>query len=192
MRPSSVCSRCRLVFVHAEYHISRDAEYERYKLHHNSIEDSGYLIFLEQIIAPFVARVCIGSNIIDFGSGPTPVMAEILEKRGFVVATYDPFFSPDIRTITRTYDAVVCCEAAEHFREPMIDWSKMTACIGKGGIIALMTLRYNNVTDLNGWWYVQDPTHICFYSQTTLEWISSHFGFELELISERVAFLTKK
>ncbi len=151
-------------------------ELQRYLTHRNNRDDSGYFVFLERLIAPLVARVTPGSEILDFGSGPTPVMAELMRERGYRVEIYDPFFSVDVNVLDRTYDAVACCETAEHFRFPIDDWSKIMKCMRTGSMLGVMTLMCNDDMDVNRWWYAQDPTHICFYSARTMEWIAAHFG----------------
>ncbi|MBL0061921.1 MAG: class I SAM-dependent methyltransferase [bacterium] len=191
-RPSSRCGTCDLLFVHPDFHLLPEMELQRYLTHRNNRDDSGYLVFLERLIAPLVASVTPGSEILDFGSGPTPVMAELMRERGYRVEIYDPFFSVDINVLDRTYDAVACCETAEHFRFPIDDWSKIMKCMRSGSMLGVMTLMYNDEMDLNRWWYAQDPTHICFYSVRTMEWIAAHFGLQLEIISDRVALFEKR
>ena len=41
------------------------------------------------------------------------------------------------------------------------------------------------------WWYVRDPTHVCFYAPETLEWIARRFGWSLERPSRDVALFRK-
>ncbi len=167
-------------------------ELQRYLTHRNHRDDSGYLVFQERLIAPLVARLAPGSEILDFGSGPTPVMAELMRERGFRVEIFDPFFSIDRSVLDRTYDAVACCETAEHFRYPIDDWSKIMKCLRSGSRLGVMTLMHNEEMDMLRWWYAQDPTHICFYSARTMQWISAHFDLRLDIINDRVVLFEKK
>ena len=191
-RPSLRCGTCDLLFVHPDFHLLPEMELQRYLTHRNNRDDSGYLVFLERLIAPLVALVTPGSEILDFGSGPTPVMAELMRERGYRVEIYDPFFSVDISVLDRTYDAVACCETAEHFRFPIDDWSKIMKCMRQGSMLGVMTLMYNDNMDVIRWWYAQDPTHICFYSSCTMEWIAAHFGLQLDIVNDRVVLFEKK
>jgi hypothetical protein len=42
------------------------------------------------------------------------------------------------------------------------------------------------------WWYARDPTHVCFYTPTTLRWIATHHRWSLERPSTNVAIFLKK
>jgi hypothetical protein len=41
------------------------------------------------------------------------------------------------------------------------------------------------------WWYHKDPTHVCFYSRKTLEWIGSWLGWETKFKSDNVVIYRK-
>lgn len=186
------CEECDLVFVNPDYHLTTEQERQRYLLHRNSLEDQGYLNFLEQLISPFVARLERGSTVLDFGSGPKPVMAGLLQARGYVVKLYDPHFEPDKSVLLNEYDGVTCAETVEHFRFPFEDWQKMAKCVRPAGLLAVMTMMQTRETDFANWWYIQDPTHVSFYSNKTFTWIARQFNLELEIVTNRVVFFKKK
>ncbi|MDA1381669.1 methyltransferase domain-containing protein [Plesiomonas shigelloides subsp. oncorhynchi] len=54
----------------------------------------------------------------DFGCGPGPLLAQMLEEAGFRMHKYDPYFHPERATLAREYDFVTCTEVAEHFMPP--------------------------------------------------------------------------
>jgi hypothetical protein len=41
------------------------------------------------------------------------------------------------------------------------------------------------------WHYKQDPTHVCFWSCASLQWLANHWNARLELIEPDVALLQK-
>jgi hypothetical protein len=47
----------------------------------------------------------------------------------------------------------------------------------RGGILGVMTRLVPE--SFESWWYHRDPTHVVFYSEATLCWIGSHFGFTI-------------
>lgn len=191
-RATSRCSLCSLVFVHSDEHLELSAELKRYQTHQNNREDPRYVEFLSRLIDPLIERVNGQSQFLDFGSGPTPVLAELLRERNYDIAVYDPFFAPDRSVLSNSYDAIACCETVEHFRDPLTEWTVMTKCLRPGGWLGVMTLMYDEETDLNNWWYAQDPTHICFYSEETMKWIADKYRLSLVTIGNRIALFQKK
>lgn len=174
------CPECSLVFIAPECLPDSGVEMARYLRHTNSAEDEGYVQHLLDISDRVTGRVPAGSTGLDFGSGPQPVMAEIMRKRGFSCEAYDPLFSPDSQLLRRVYDFVLCCEVAEHFHAPSVDFVKMFNLLDKGGLLGLKTSLLEPGVDLSGWHYANDPTHVCFYSDETFDWITNRFGFLVE------------
>lgn len=185
------CDNCDLVSIDSNDQLTRDAERARYLLHRNSLEDSDYRTFLSRLADPVCARKSPMASVLDFGSGPSPVMAELFKSRGYDVQLFDPFFAPDRHVLNQKYDIVLCCETAEHFRDVNGDWSSLAGCLNPDGVLGVMTLLHDENTDWSRWWYAQDPTHICFYSIRTMDWIGKHFGFEIDVLDERVAIFYK-
>jgi len=186
------CNNCDLRFIPPGFHLSPEQEYNRYLLHQNSLSDEGYVQFL------MVAVKCVKTylhkktpslpTILDFGSGPSPVLVQLLNQEGFRAMGYDPLFGNQVVPgviLTASlegqgpFDAVVSTEAVEHFRNPLIEWAKMTALIRPGGLLVVMTSLVLPETNLSSWYYAKDPTHIAFYSTSTFRYIGDHWGLSL-------------
>ncbi len=58
-----------------------DEERAEYDLHENSIEDMGYVNYLDNFLIKAVDPYINEGQALDFGCGPEPVLAELL-KRG--------------------------------------------------------------------------------------------------------------
>ena len=43
-----------------------------------------------------------------------------------------------------------------------------------------------------GWHYKNDPTHICFFSRDTFNWLAARWGAELEFIANDVIIFTRR
>ena len=86
------CVRCALVFVPSHYHLDRDAERAEYELHENDPADAGYRRFLSRLVDPLVQRLPDNAAGLDFGCGPGPALAAMLEEQGFSMSLYDPFY----------------------------------------------------------------------------------------------------
>ena len=149
----------------------------RYRLHRNTLSNEGYVgMFLEKIA--MVHKYCPGVNsVLDYGCGPSPVLAELLKREGFSCDVYDPFFFPAFPE--GSYDLVISTEVFEHLREIRAELQRIRKLIKSGGYLAVMTSQHDVVNDFENWWYKNDPTHICFFGVRTFEWLAKEFGFEI-------------
>ena len=171
------CHICDLIFVQESSYLSSADEIARYRLHDNSLLNQGYVnMFLEKI--SLVHEYCPGVNsVLDYGCGPEPVLAELLKKDGFECDIYDPYFFPDLPD--RSYDLVISTEVFEHLKDIGADLNIIRSLLSPEGYLAIMTSFHDAVNSFEGWWYSKDPTHICFFSMRTFEWMAKEFGFKI-------------
>ena len=54
-----------------------------------------------------------------------------------------------------------------------------------------MTKRAADREAFAQWHYKQDPTHVCFWSDTSLQWLANDLSADLEIIGSDVALLQK-
>ena len=95
------CGNCGLVFVPPKFHLPEDAEVERYLMHNNDPSDSGYRAFLSRLWDVLKPRLACGASGLDFGCGPGPALAQMMQEDGFETSLFDPYFFPD-RSVLRT------------------------------------------------------------------------------------------
>ena len=181
------CSACAAVFLDPTSRVSSDDEKKRYELHRNDPSNHGYLAFLAPLIREIEERFDVRHEGLDFGSGPEPVLADILRAKGYSVALYDPYFSPDQTTLARTYDFIVCCEVIEHFCDPAKEFALMRGLLKPGGALICMTDPYVETLNFKNWYYKNDATHVFFYHEKTFELIKERFGFSSLEVKGRVA-----
>ena len=55
---------------------------------------------------------------LDFGCGPGPALANMMQSDGYEMEIYDPFFFPNKDALSKKYDFITCTETAEHFFNP--------------------------------------------------------------------------
>ena len=172
------CPQCDLIFVPETHHLSPDQEVSRYKMHRNTLSNEGYVgMFLEKIA--MVHKYCPHvKSVLDYGCGPSPVLAELLKREGFSCDIYDPYFFPEFPE--GSYDLVISTEVFEHLRNFKTELNKICKLIKQGGYLAVMTSLHDVVIDFKNWWYASDPTHICFFGVRTFEWLAKEFGFEIK------------
>lgn len=173
------CRTCDLIHAHIGDLLSPKVERARYSEHDNTLDNEGYVAMFEEFLARAVIPYTSGARALDFGCGPGPVLAHLLRRRGFIVDVYDPFFFPHRGFLSREYDLVTSTEVFEHLRDPAEVLETLCGLIAPGGVLAIMTHLHPGVDSFADWWYHRDPTHIVFYSERSLEWISGHWPLEL-------------
>lgn len=176
-----LCGHCGLYFKPAEAHLSDEAEEKRYLYHQNDLNDPSYLLFLERLLFPLKSFLPHEFTALDFGCGKAPVISVELQKRGGVVAFYDPLFYPDKESevLNKKYDIVTCSEVVEHFKCPQDSWDILMNCVRPGGLLAVMTQFLNDPSQYHQWWYKNDPTHVVFYSEKVFHFIAKKYQLEI-------------
>jgi len=171
------CLECDLIFVPEDFHLSPNDEAARYMLHDNNLSNEGYVnMFMEKIA--IIRQHCPDViSVLDYGCGPEPVLAELFKKNGLDCDIFDPAFFPELPA--RSYDLVISTEVFEHFRDVRNELRTIRSLLKPGGFLAIMTSLHDSVPNFEDWWYHSDPTHICFFSMKTFDWISKQFGFEM-------------
>lgn len=184
------CSLCRLRYLDPAARLTPEEEKARYLHHENDVRDPGYRDFLRPLFDQINEQAKPTSSGLDYGAGTGPALAEMLKESGHEVALYDPYFHPGTDPLRRQYDFVACSETAEHFREPGEEFGRLKGLLKPGGLLAVMTLLWDEETDFASWHYRLDPTHIAFYKRETFRWITDHFQFSyLEFHEPRVVLL---
>lgn len=192
MRAYLRCPACALVFVPARHHLTATQEKQRYDFHQNSAQDAGYRRFLAQLFEPLAPRLAPGASGLDYGCGPGPVLARMFEDAGFSMSVYDPYFAPDSGALQRQYDFVTCTEAAEHFARPGAEWARIAGLVRPGGWIGIMTSLYDAAPPFAGWYYKNDPTHVCFYARPTFDWLARTYNLVPHILTTSVILLQRR
>lgn len=175
-----LCPGCGLVFLDPDRRLVPEKERERYLLHQNDDEDSGYSCylsaFIDSSIEPFAPPP---ASVLDYGSGPYPLLSRLLSGRGYRVAAFDPFFSPGLPGDGSPFDLVVAHEVIEHCFDPRAALERMAGHLHPSGILSLSThFRPDGPRAFLSWWYRQDSTHVSFFSEPCLDLLCGRLGFE--------------
>lgn len=185
------CQDCALVWVPARYHLSEEAEKAEYDLHDNRPDDPGYRKFLSRLAAPLLVRLAPNSQGLDFGCGPGPALAQMLEEAGHDVSLYDHFYFPNSEILERRYDFICATEVVEHLHQPGAELIRLWSLLEAGGTLAVMTKLVLDKTAFETWHYKNDPTHVSFFSRPTFDWLARQLSAELEFVGSDVVFLRK-
>jgi SAM-dependent methyltransferase len=172
------CLHCEVIYKDEKDKISLEDENKVYELHENSIENEGYVNFLSNFVDsalyPFIKK----GRLLDFGSGPEPVLKSILEDRyRFEVDIFDFFYAPKASVFNKMYDGITSTEVFEHLWEPVDALQKLKSILKKDGILAIMTLFHPKNQDIFfDWFYIRDPSHVTFFTPKTFEVMAKKVG----------------
>ena len=178
--PYHRCTSCGYISRDRSARLSLVDEMKRYRLHENSIEDDAYVAWLERFLAfaldPFPAAE---DRLLDFGSGPEPVMAKLMEEKGLNVTIEDRFFSPGIPP--GPFRIITAVEVFEHIPNPFSVLENLRRRIVEGGRLCISTeLLPVHPEEFENWHYRSDPTHIGFFTREGLSSAARRAGFEEE------------
>lgn len=185
------CGICRGTFMESRHLPGRDFERERYLLHDNDPDDPAYRRFLSRLASPLLERLPPGLRGLDYGCGPGPALAAMMEEAGHSMGLYDPFFYPDESMLSGTYDFITCTEVAEHFHKPAEEFRKLDGLLRQGGLLALMTTFQEDDSSFPGWHYRREPTHVVFYRAETFQCLAGRHGWTCEIPAKDIVFFHK-
>jgi SAM-dependent methyltransferase len=190
-RPYWQCQTCHLVFVPPTHYLSPADEKARYDLHQNSPDDPAYRRFLSRLFNPMQARLVPHSDGLDFGSGPGPTLSKMFEEAGHTVTLYDVFYAQDESVWEKQYDFITASEVAEHLHQPEKELARLWNCLKPGGTLGLMTKMVLNQPAFANWHYKNDPTHVCFFSRQTFDWLGAQWGCPPTFVGQDVIIFGK-
>jgi hypothetical protein len=172
-----LCHSCSLIFVDPCHHLSPEDEKARYVLHENSIEDAGYVRFLNQVLHPMLPYLDRTMRGLDYGSGPGPTLSQLVRLEGIACEDYDPLFAD--RPLQPPYDFIFATECFEHFYSPNRDIRRLCTLLRPGGLLGVMTERWATLEQFATWRYTRDATHTSFYHENTFRFLCDRFCLDL-------------
>jgi hypothetical protein len=188
------CSPCGFVFLDDKYMVNAIDEKSKYDQHNNSLENEGYVQmfedFLDLSIGSYSEKI---KTVLEFGSGPAPVLSKLLERRGFEVDIYDLYYAPQKVYETKSYDLITSTEVFEHLQKPLDILELLVKHTNTNGYIALMTkFPPKDDKEFLAWWYRRDPTHISFFTPKSFEVMAEKVGLKvLKTINENIVVFQK-
>ncbi len=185
------CTQCLGIYPPPHELPQAHEERNRYLQHQNTDQDAGYLHFVSPILETVRKHHAFTEAGLDFGSGPNPVIWELLTREGYRLNLYDPFFNPDNNALTSKYSYLICCEVIEHFHQPLKEFTLLYNMLQPGGRLYCMTDLYTETIPFAQWYYKNDFTHVFFYHQKTIQWIRQQLAFSLVQIDHRLITFTR-
>lgn len=186
------CSHCNFRYLNPKLRLSVAEEKQRYHFHENDKENPAYQKFVGPLFEKVLDLIPIGSRGLDFGSGKSSAMAHLLTQAGYTIDLYDPCFFPDTLENKPNYSFVYASEVIEHLHNPVLEFRLVHSVLKPKGIFAVMTHFFEPGMDFDSWYYRKDPTHVCFFSEQSLNAIARESGFAVLEVQGRVAVLVRK
>ena len=186
------CSDCKLVFVPKRCWLSAEEEKAVYDLHENNADDTGYRQFLSRLSVPLLKRIGHQKMGLDFGCGPGPTLSMMLEEQGQQMRLFDHFYNNDPSVLAIFYDFICSTEVVEHLCYPNKEFTTLFSILKPGGWMGIMTKLVRDQQAFSKWHYIQDRTHICFYSRETFEYLADRFSADVEFIKDDVIIFHKR
>ncbi|RDE59671.1 methyltransferase domain-containing protein [Psychrilyobacter piezotolerans] len=174
------CKECEFIFIDKAHILSYKDEGLRYEVHNNEISDPSYRSYFKKFINYIEDNLDKDNVILDYGSGPQPVLADVMEEDGYRVDIYDKFFYNKKDYLDKKYDVIISTEVFEHIYKPVETLETLLSILKKNGKLILMT-AVSPPTDeeFRRWWYIQDPTHVVFYNEKTFEVIGRKYDLNI-------------
>lgn len=161
------CPDCGFIQMDASCRLDEADERARYELHENSPQDSGYVAWLNRFLdfaLPPQGRL----RVLDFGSGPEPVMASLMREKGHEVHIEDKYFTEE--QAEGPFDLITSVEVFEHLADPRQTLADLRGRLTSRGTVCISTeMLPEDPDDFTGWHYRSDPTHISFFTVKALE-----------------------
>jgi len=175
------CPNCKLITLKESMIHSKEAEKADYQKHENNLNSQGYVTmfedFIEKAIDPYIKPP---AKVLEFGSGPGPVLVHLLKEKGFNVDQYDPYFAPERVYENKSYDLITSTEVIEHLKNPLKEFKLLTKILKPRGYLALMTKFHLDKEDsFWQWQYRREKNHIAFYKKETLHYLANLFDLKI-------------
>ena len=175
------CPSCEFIFQDRLKLITHEEERDEYDRHENSIENEGYVTYFKRFVDSAVVPFVEGDRGLDFGSGPEPVLSQVLSRDyGMTVDIYDLHYQPKKIYEGKSYDYIISTEVIEHVDNPKEVFHLFHRLLERGGKLSMMTLFHpNDKEKFLKWWYRRDITHISFFTLKTLTVLGNLTGFDV-------------
>jgi hypothetical protein len=189
------CSTCDLLQSNPESWLGLQEEKTRYETHENDPDNFFYQQYLLKLLNPMLEYISIHTTKgLDYGSGPTKGMESLILKKGGHCESYDPLFYPRQNCeLINQFDYILCSEACEHFYNPRQEFNFLNHYLKKNGVLAIRTeFVKDDRKELVQWYYLNDPTHVIFFSTHTWQWLANEMRWSILLDDKKSIVLFKK
>ena len=83
-------------------------------------------------------------------------------------------------------------EVFEHLIDPKDVIDKLWRVLNPGGVMGIMTKLVKDKNAFTKWHYINDPTHITFYSIATMHYISNYLDADFKQVANDAFIFIKR
>ncbi len=179
-----------MVYVPNSFLITKEEEKQKYDNHQNSLENLGYVSFLNKLLTPLRSYLPKEAKGVDFGSGPGPTLSLLMKERGYDMDIYDYFYAKNDFIFDKKYDFITMTEVIEHLKDPFFEIQRLWSLLYEDGLLGIMTAF--RVKDFHSWYYKRDMTHIRFFTPKTFKFLAKKINAKILYLNDGVIILKKE
>ena len=90
------------------------------------------------------------------------------------------------------YDFITTTEVVEHLHYPRRELDRLWDILKPGGSLGVMTKLVRDRAAFATWHYISEPTHVCFFSRSTFQWLADEWQADLMFEGNDVILFEKK
>lgn len=168
------CPQCWLIFTNE---ISTSSEQETHYKKQWRDEDKSFWKGQVDVLEKIIGKHVKPRRILDFGSGSGALTQEF-QSRNYDVTPVEPMVTGYLKdqNFTGKFNVVLAVEVFEHLLNLWDEIEEIEKILEPGGIILAATALTNPFIqrdqaqeEFKEWWYKDDPTHVNFFCNKTLE-----------------------
>ena len=191
------CSACDFIF--SDLAVSRRQEEQHYKGQWGLAEPQSWRSKAE-LLLNLILQYTDPRSILDFGSG-CGGLTEALRGLGISTTPLEPMIHGFLKDqhYAQPFDAIVGVEVIEHLPDPLGELRELEKVLAPGGVMVFSTLLTNPFIDhpqsrelFSDWWYKDDPTHVGFFSNRTLDTLSRIRNYEIDVFADKLFVIRQK
>jgi SAM-dependent methyltransferase len=166
-------------------------EEKRSKQQNNGLQYPAYVKFLNQAIEPALPLITKSMKGLVYGCGPVPSLSLLLKQQDLNCINYDSIFFPEMPE--GPFDFIFAAECFENFFLPARELQTIKNLLKPGGLLIILTEKWNKPELFSRWSYAKDPRHVTFYHAETFRYISKKYKFNLlESSNPKVIMMQKE
>lgn len=192
-----LCPICLLIFITdvPEKHV----EEKHYRSQWETTEPGFWKDQADGILR-YIEKHKVPERILDFGAGSGELTAE-LKRRGYDATALEPMRDGFLKDqhYPHPFDVVIAVEVIEHLADVWEELRQIEQVLAQGGLILFSTGMTNPfiespdaVEHFKKWWYKDDPTHLNFFCNRTLNKIAELGPYDIDVYEDQVFVLRKR
>ena len=188
------CQECNAFFKDRSSYQNLAIQKKRYDLHQNDPSDDSYRAYFQSFLDFVLPHIDIDIvSFLDFGSGRSTLLADMMSRGGVEAIAYDPIYRPDMDYQSRRYGLIASVEVFEHLHHPQETFAHLVSLLEDEGYLAVKTeFAPKSVDEYLKWYYPKDPTHVIFYSPKSFEHLAEENNLTIKANNNKNIILFQK